>query len=72
VTNVTAIVCDNGEPSLKQCLLSLRGQTLKPEIVVASGPKTNLEVAEKYADRVLKPVVGIGACACGNFKPRDA
>jgi len=60
VSRVTAVLCDNGESNLERCLLSLRGQTLKPEVVVASGPKTNVEVAEKYADRVLEPVEGIG------------
>lgn len=57
---VTAVVVDNGEILLEHCLQSLRRQTVPVEIIVAPGPKTDLAIAEKYADRVMPPVAGIG------------
>jgi len=61
VSSVTAIVCDDGEPNLERCLLSLREQTLEPsEIVVASGPKTDIELARSLADVVMPSTIGIG------------
>jgi glycosyltransferase involved in cell wall biosynthesis len=56
----TAIVCDNGEPTLEKCISSLRGQTVPVRIVVAAGPKTDLSLAEKLADKVYSPISGIG------------
>lgn len=57
---VTAVVCDNGESFLERCLQSLKNQSIETSIIVASGPKTDLAIAEKYADRVFDPVAGIG------------
>lgn len=57
---LTTVVVDNGEPLLERCLQSLKAQTIPVEIIVAPGPKTNLAVAEKYADKVMDPVEGIG------------
>jgi len=57
---VTAVVVDNGEPDLEECLLSLRDQTVEPYIIVASGPKTDMELAKSLADEVLPPESGIG------------
>jgi glycosyltransferase involved in cell wall biosynthesis len=56
----SAIVCDNGEPNLVKCLQSLRAQTIPLTLIVASGPKTDGALARKYADKVMKPVKGIG------------
>jgi glycosyltransferase involved in cell wall biosynthesis len=58
--NITCILCDNGEPLLARCIASLRGQTVKPEIIIASGPKTDLELARRLGDKVLDPIEGIG------------
>jgi len=57
---VVAVVVDNGEPLLERCLQSLSNQSINVRIVVAPGPRTDLRVAEEYADRVLEPVDGIG------------
>lgn len=57
---ITAVVVDNGEEILERCLQSLRQMTVPVEIIVASGPKTDIALAEKYADLVLNPVAGIG------------
>ena len=57
---ITAIVCDNGEEMLDRCLQSLKKQSVPVKIIVASGPKTDLAVAERYVDLVMEPVVGIG------------
>jgi glycosyltransferase involved in cell wall biosynthesis len=56
----TAIVCDNGEPTFEKCISSLRGQTVPVRIVVAAGPKTDLSLAERIADKVYPPISGIG------------
>jgi len=58
--SATAVVVDNGEPLLERSLLSLHDQTVKPYIIVASGPKTDLELARSLADEVLPPQSGIG------------
>jgi len=59
--SVSVVLVDNGERTLKQAIASLRSQTLKPsEIIVAAGPRTSLDLAEKYADKVLEPTEGIG------------
>lgn len=57
---VTAIICDNGEPNIEQCIRSLRNQSIPVRVVVAAGPKTNLAQAKKLADKVYVPVTGIG------------
>ena len=57
---ITAVCVDNGEPLLERCLQSLKQQSVPIQIIVAAGPKTDLAVAEKYADKVMKPVAGIG------------
>jgi glycosyltransferase involved in cell wall biosynthesis len=58
---VTAVVTDNGEPALEKCIASLRNQKTVPvRIVIASGPKTNLELAHRLADKVYPPLEGIG------------
>jgi glycosyltransferase involved in cell wall biosynthesis len=57
---VTVVLVDNGEPSLERSLLSLRRQSIPVTIIVASGPKTNLKVARRYADKVMPPIEGIG------------
>jgi glycosyltransferase involved in cell wall biosynthesis len=57
---VTAVVCDDGEPTLAKCIESLRRQTQRVRVVVASGPKTDLALAEKLADKVYPPTSGIG------------
>jgi len=57
---ITAVVVDNGEEILERCLQSLRLQTVPMEIIVASGPKTDLALAKRYSDLVLDPVAGIG------------
>jgi glycosyltransferase involved in cell wall biosynthesis len=53
-------VVDDGEPTLEECLKSLAAQALRPRIIVVGGPRTNYEVAKRYADEVLGPVVGPG------------
>lgn len=57
---VTAVVVDNGEELFEQSLNSLIDQTLRPYIIVASGPKTDMELAESLADEVMEPVEGMG------------
>lgn len=57
---ITAICVDNGENLLERCLQSLRQMTVPMEIIVASGPKTDIALAKRYADLVLDPVAGIG------------
>lgn len=60
MSDITAVLTDNGEPLLEKCLDSLWNQTVRPEIIVCAGPKTNMELATKYADKVIEPVDGIG------------
>ncbi|MFQ5763181.1 MAG: hypothetical protein ACE5PO_09115 [Candidatus Bathyarchaeia archaeon] len=57
---VTAIVCDDGETTLAECIKSLRNQTIPVRIVLASGPKTDLDLAGKLADKVYPATRGIG------------
>jgi len=57
---VTAVCVDNGEPTLEQCIQSLRNQTVKVRVVVATGPKTNMELAKSLADAVIGPFDKIG------------
>ena len=56
----TAIVADNGEATLTECIESLRRQTIPVRVVIAAGPKTDLELARKLADEVYPPIGGIG------------
>jgi len=58
--DAVAVVVDNGEELLEQSLRSLRKQTVRPYIIVASGPNTDFRTAERYADEVLEPEDGIG------------
>jgi glycosyltransferase involved in cell wall biosynthesis len=58
--SVVAVVVDNGEPTFEKCISSLRSQTVPVRVVVAAGPKTDLALAEKLADRVYPPIEGIG------------
>jgi glycosyltransferase involved in cell wall biosynthesis len=58
--SVVAVVCDNGEPTLEKCVSSLRSQTVPVRVVIAAGPKTNMALAERLADKVYPPIVGIG------------
>ena len=55
-----AVVVDNGEENLPKCIESLRNQSVKVRIVIASGPKTDLELAKRLADKVYPPIEGIG------------
>ena len=57
---ITAICVDNGEKLLERCIQSLRNQSVPIQIVIASGPKTSLELASKLVDKVHPPVAGIG------------
>jgi glycosyltransferase involved in cell wall biosynthesis len=57
---VTAVCVDNGEPTLEQCIQSLRNQTERVKVVVATGPKTNAELAKSLADEVIGPFDRIG------------
>ncbi|MBA7493293.1 hypothetical protein ES702_03851 [subsurface metagenome] len=57
---ITAVVVDGGEPFLKSSLKSLRAQTVPTKIIVAPSDKTDIGIAKKYADKVMKPVDGIG------------
>jgi len=55
-----AVVVDNGEELLEQSINSLLDQTVRPYIIIASGPKTDFELAESLADEVMEPVEGMG------------
>ena len=57
---IAAIVVDNGEPSLAECIESLRNQSVEVRVVVASGPKTDISLARRLADEVYPPIEGIG------------
>jgi len=57
---VTAVCVDNGEPTLEQCIQSLRNQTERVRIVVATGPRTDAELAKSLADEVIGPFDRIG------------
>jgi glycosyltransferase involved in cell wall biosynthesis len=57
----SAVVVDDGEPNLERCISSLRNQSFPlDEIILASGPKTDLDAAKKLADHILEPIEGIG------------
>jgi len=57
---VTVVCVDNGEPNLEWSVKSLRDQTVGANIVIAAGPKTNIELAKSLADYVVGPISGIG------------
>lgn len=57
---VVAVVVDNGEPHIEKCIRSLRDQTVPVRTVIASGPKTDLELARKLGDKTYPPLSGIG------------
>ena len=57
---VTVVCVDNGEPNLEWCVKSLRDQTVRAKIVIAAGPRTNIELAKSLADYVVGPIGGIG------------
>jgi glycosyltransferase involved in cell wall biosynthesis len=57
---VTVVCVDNGEPNLEWSIKSLRDQTVSANIVIAAGPKTNIELAKSLADYVVGPISGIG------------
>jgi glycosyltransferase involved in cell wall biosynthesis len=59
-SEVAAVIVDNGEPNLPKCIESLRRQTIPVRIVVASGPKTDMQLASRLADKVYPPINGIG------------
>jgi hypothetical protein len=59
-SQVTTVLCDNGEPTLTRCIESLRHQTVKPYIILCGGSKTNFGLAGKLADKILGPIEGIG------------
>jgi len=69
---VACVVADNGEVNLERCLASLRSQSVRPYVIVASGPKTDVEVAVRYADRVMEPVEGIGRARVKAIVEADA
>jgi len=61
VLTVSTIVVDNGEPTLEECIESIRSQSYPvSEIILVASPKTNLELAHRLADRVIGPVDYIG------------
>lgn len=54
---ITVVVCaKNEEKYIKKCLICLKKQTLKPEILVVDGHSTDktVKIAKKYADRIIK------------------
>lgn len=57
---VVAVVVDDGEPTLEKCISSLRSQTIPVRVVIAAGPKTDMALAERLADKVYPPIIGIG------------
>ncbi len=57
---VTVVCVDNGEPNLEWSIKSLRDQTVRANIVIAAGPKTDVELAKSLADYVVGPISGIG------------
>jgi glycosyltransferase involved in cell wall biosynthesis len=56
----SAVLVDNGEPNLLQCILSLRSQTIPVEIVLCPGPKTDVSKVAGLVDKVCEPKAGIG------------
>ena len=57
---VVAVVVDNGEPMLERCVESLRDQSVPVRVVIAAGPRTDMELARSLADEVVGPAEGIG------------
>jgi len=54
---VVAVVLDNGDPDLEQCLNSLANQTVETDIIVVAGPKTDWGIAREYGE-VHGPIRG--------------
>jgi len=57
---VSAVVVDNGERTLAECVASIRKQRGVDEVIIAAGPKTDTEVAKQVADDVVGPFNQIG------------
>jgi len=58
---VSVVLVDNGEPTLKQCVDSIRNQSVRvDEIILVSGPKTDKSLAWELADYVIGPYEYIG------------
>jgi len=57
---VAAVLVDDGEPTLAKSVESLRNQTVKCDIILAPGPKTDLELARSLVDVTMPPMIGIG------------
>lgn len=70
--SVVCVVVDNGEKDLGKCIQSLRRQSIPVRIVIASGPKTDLSLAEKLADKVYPPIEGIGKARVNAILKEDA
>ncbi|MCR6691542.1 MAG: glycosyltransferase family 2 protein [archaeon YNP-LCB-003-016] len=71
-SEVAAVIVDNGEPNLPKCIESLRRQTIPVRIVVASGPKTDMQLASRLADKVYPPIQGIGRARVNAIICEDA
>jgi len=56
----SAVLVDNGEPTLLQAILSLRNQTVPVEIVLCPGPNTDVSRVRGLVDKVCEPKKGIG------------
>jgi glycosyltransferase involved in cell wall biosynthesis len=69
---IVAIVVDNGEPTLKECLESLLSQTVKPKIIVAGGSKTDYQLAKQYADDILGPIDSPGRARVAGVLKADS
>lgn len=60
MSEVTAVVVDNGEDLLEDCIWTLRDQTVPPEIILVGGDKTDYALARSSCDKVYGPISGIG------------
>jgi glycosyltransferase involved in cell wall biosynthesis len=69
---VVAVVVDNGEPTLEKCISSLRSQTIPVRVVIAAGPKTDMTLAERLADKVYPSIIGIGKARINAILNEDA
>jgi glycosyltransferase involved in cell wall biosynthesis len=56
---ISAVFLDNGEELIEQSVSSISGQV--DEVVVASGPKTDLALARRLANVVTEPTGGTGS-----------
>jgi glycosyltransferase involved in cell wall biosynthesis len=58
---VSVVLVDNGEQLLERSVASIRSQTARPhEVIIAPGPRTDLDLARRLADTVLEPCDSIG------------